>query len=366
LDGTDGGRTVNTALVLALLAPAAEPVPAPRDADKVTRGLQWLSSQQKDDGSWDGGQAVGTTVATARAGIALLMEGSSPSTGKYASHIRKTVAWFEKHAKESGHIAAPGPNELGNGIQAHAHALLFLVCAHDAESDPARAKRLSALIERGVAFAVSCQAPTGGWGAIEPSQRANGANGIQTVEVLHALLAARKAGFAVPRDRVDRAVRWLESGTNDDGSVAYVAPPAGQRARGGGNPDGTAGAAALALTGGAVRPDRLPGWVRSTRRALGNYERTLPQQNYLVMQQALAFARVAHALGEEGHDRLDSADATVQVVWSRERPKLFKAVLATQRADGSWSDQFGAPTLSTALALTLLQLDNGYLPAFTR
>lgn len=357
---------MNAVLVLALLGPAADPVPAPDVRDNVARGLQWLSSQQKADGSWENGQAIGSGFATARAGIALLMEGSTPSTGKYAGHIRKTIDWFEKHANESGHIVAPGPLEAANGIQAHAHALLFLVCAHDAESDPVRAKRLAKLIERAVTFAADCQATAGGWGRVEANQRANSANGIQTVEVLHALLAARKAGFAVPRDTVERAVRWLESATNTDGSIAYAAPPVGQRPRGGGTPDVTAGAAALALTGGSVRPSQLPGWVRSTRRALGNSERTLAQQNYLVMQQALAFARVAHALGEEGHDRLDSADATVQVVWSRERAKLFKAITASQQVGGSWPDQFGAPTLSTSLALTILQLDNGYLPAFTR
>jgi hypothetical protein len=357
---------MNAVLVLALLAPAADPVPAPDVRDSVARGLQWLSAQQKADGSWENGQAIGTGFTTARAGIALLMEGSTPSAGKYAGHVRKTIDWFEKHANESGHIVAPGPLEAANGIQAHAHALLFLVCAHDAESDPARAKRLAKLIERAVAFAVDCQATTGGWGRTESNLRESGANGIQTVEVLHALLAARKAGFAVPRDTVDRGVRWLERATNTDGSIAYSAPPIGQRPRGGGTPDVTAGAAALALTGGDVRPTALPGWVRSTRRALGNVERALPQQNYVVFQLALAFARVAHALGEEGHDRLDSADATVQVVWSRERAKLYKALTASQQVGGRWPDQFGAPSLATSLALTILQLDNGYLPAFTR
>lgn len=357
---------MTTALVLALLSPAAEPVPPPDARANVARGLKWLADQQQPDGSWDGGQAAATGVTTARAGIALLMEGSTPSTGKYAPQLRKAIDWFAAQQKDTGHLAPAGQRDLSNGIQSHAHGLLFLVCAHDAEGDPTRAKRVAKLVERAVTFAVACQVPAGAWGRVEPSERTAGANGVQTCEVLHALLAARKAGFEVPRDSVDRAVRWLERATNDDGSVAYAAPPDGQRVRGGGTPDVTAGAAALALTGGAVRPNQLPGWVRSTRRTLSNYERTLQQQNFFAMQQVLAFARVAHALGEAGHDRLDSADASVQVVWSHERAKLFKAVTGVQQADGGWPDQFGSRSLATAHALTILQLDNGYLPAFTR
>lgn len=357
---------MNTALVLALLAPAADPAPAPHVRDNVSRGLQWLSSVQKADGSWDGGQAAGTGFTTARAGIALLMEGSTPSAGKYAGHIRKAVAWFESNAKDSGHISSPSQIDQNTGIQSHAHALLFLVCAHDAESDPERTKRLAKVIDRAIAFAVACQGPNGGWGRVDVNQRADAENGIQTCEVLHALLAARKAGFEVPRANVDRAFRWLERATADDGSVAYAVAAAATRPRGAGNPDTTSGAAALSLTGGPVRPTQLPGWVRNTRRTLGTYERALSQQNYFTMQQALAFARVAHALGETGHDRLDAADESVQVVWSRERAKLFKAVTAIQQVGGSWPDQFGAPVLATAHALTILQLDNGYLPAFTR
>ena len=37
-----------------------------------------------------------------------------------------------------------------------------------------------------------------------------------------------------------------------------------------------------------------------------------------------------------------------------------------QTADGSWADQNFGPAYATSLALVILQLDNDYVPAFSR
>ncbi|MBM3981276.1 MAG: hypothetical protein FJ304_13500 [Planctomycetes bacterium] len=62
-------------LALALAAP-------PPDATASVRaGLTWLAGQQKADGSWAGAGGVEPTTITAYAGLALLMEGSTPARG---------------------------------------------------------------------------------------------------------------------------------------------------------------------------------------------------------------------------------------------------------------------------------------------
>lgn len=357
---------MNTVLVLALLAPAADPVPAPDVRDTVTRGLKWLTDQQKEDGSWDAPNGLSRSLVTARVGSALLMEGSTTSTGKYAPNLRKAAAWFAAQTPASGRLGGNNPTETQVSTLSQAHALVFLVSLHDTETDAARAKAQSELLTKAVEFALAARTSVGGWGQGLPRDFGDNTDTQSTAEMLTALLVARKSGIAVPRNAVERAMRLLDAATTNDGGLGFYRGPAAVRPGGGGNAYASATGAALALTGGDVRSAPLAGWVRHARRGLGNYERLMPQQNYFSLQQTLAFARVAYALGESGHDRLDEADDSVQVVWSRERAKLFKAVVAVQKPDGSWPDQLGSPAYATALALTMLQLDNGYLPAFTR
>ena len=85
------------------------------------------------------------------------------------------------------------------------------------------------------------------------------------------------------------------------------------------------------------------------------------------MQQHLALARLANALGEDGHRKLDPRMKDADLLqWSAYRARLFGYLKATQVKDGSWADPFISPAYGTALALIMLQLDNNYLPAFSR
>jgi hypothetical protein len=78
-------------------------------------------------------------------------------------------------------------------------------------------------------------------------------------------------------------------------------------------------------------------------------------------------ARVAFALGENGYKRLDPLARDSDLVrWSSYRPVAHDALKDQQLADGSWADTVNGPVYSASLALVILQLDNGYLPAFSR
>ena len=354
---------MNAALVLALLAPTAEPVPDARAT--VERGLEWLVKQQKDDGSWDGGQGQTATMATARAGLALLMQGSTTSSGKYAPNLRKAVEWFEAIAQADGLLVGKDRPVSGNLTYMHSQALVFLVSAADAESDPVRAQSLTARVEKSVKFLLDNQSARGGWGESVELVRTGRDDAFNTGEALAALFAARKAGFAVPRRATDRGLAYLAAATNADGSISYDPRFTGTRPSRGGSPDVTVSAAAFALASGDQRPTELRAWVRSARAELGAFEGNLAVSNYYNLQQTLGYARVARALGESGHERLDPAATGTRLVWSVERARLFKVVSKLQLLDGSWADQYGSPVYATALALGILQLDSGYVPAFT-
>jgi hypothetical protein len=168
----------------------------------------------------------------------------------------------------------------------------------------------------------------------------------------------------------DRAAAYLVEATAPDGAIGFSLFNGRPRA-GEGQPLATSGAAGLLLA--AERPPAAAaGWVAYCRR-FGPYlprldqPANVPPPESNACQQHLALARLASVLGEDGHRRPapQAADADL-LKWSAHRSRLFRHLKATQAADGSWTDQFVGPAYNTALVLTTLQLDNNYLPAYSR
>jgi hypothetical protein len=360
---------MNTALVaLALLAPTAPPNPAAPDVKETVRtGLKWLAEKQNADGSWVDANPLFPTSDTASAGLALLMEGSTPQTGTYAPQIRKALAWMEKNAQASGRLGGTGQFEVNQYLMGHAQALVFLVCAHDTDEDPERARRVARLIEKGLTFTVECQSSRGGWGYVRARDSSDYDASQSTAEVLQALFAAHKAGFSVPKPALGKAVAYLTRATNRDGGVVSSLYGGYVPRDFDGLPTATTAASASLLMSDGSRPEQLARWVRNANRTVFPQMLNVRAPNSIALFQQCQLARTGFALGESGHHRLDpDAPATDLVKWSAYRPALFKALKDTQNKDGSWPDSFARPIYSTALALIVLQLDNDYLPALSR
>src|SRR5262249_33841080 len=149
--------STSVALALALAFPAAQPEQATPDVNVcVQKGLKWLAGQQKEEGGWAGINRVPRTHFTAAAGLALLMEGSTPKEGAYAPHLRKAIEWMENNAQPSGQLG--GRNGFdSNTMNDHALALLFLACAYDVDDDEERRARVGKLLEKAVDFACERQ-----------------------------------------------------------------------------------------------------------------------------------------------------------------------------------------------------------------
>jgi hypothetical protein len=356
-------------LLAAVLAvtPAAPPeAGTPEVRETVKRGLKWLASQQSNDGTWTGNNGFFTVTTTAYAGLALLMEGSTLQEGQYTSNLRLTVAWFEKIAQPNGLLVPETDQfELARYMQAHTSALLFLASAYDTDDDAARRKRLRPILDNAVKYAIKGQTQRGGWGVLASPQY-DYDDSISTASMLQALLAAEKAGILVPRSSLEKATKYLRDATNEDGSVNYALVNGAFP-----QPYATTFAAA-ALMATERKPSPLTRWVAYTKRNAAFLPK--PEQlanagvyNSTALQQYLTTARIAHALGDAGHRTLDPKTPDADLLrWSPHREGLFKYLKAAQTADGSWPDVVTGPSHSTALTLIMLQLDNNYLPAFSR
>jgi uncharacterized protein YfaS (alpha-2-macroglobulin family) len=350
----------------ALTAPSAPPeVAAPDVRESVKKGLRWLAARQKSDGSWAGNNGSFTTITTAYAGLAFLMEGTTPDEGDYLAAVLKAVTWFQKNAQPNGLLVpANEQTEVERYMQGHTAALLFLASVYDIDDYDVRREQLRPILVAAVKYTVEAQTLSGGWGFV--SAREGSDNSASTALVLQALRTAEKAGILVPRDSLEKAAKYLSDATAQDGGVNYsLANTSVARSF-------STATTAAALLHADRKPVHLAGWVAYSKRharplevdAIGT-----PRGGFssYILQQNLATARVAFALGETGHLALDPATREADLLrWSTFRERLFNYLKKTQTDDGYWSDGTVGTPYATALALIMLQLDNNYLPAFAR
>jgi hypothetical protein len=361
------------ALIAASLA-APPVVPAPDVRETIRDGLKWLAEHQTKDGYWAGRANTSKTMPTAYAGLALLMQGSTLSEGPYAANLRTAVAWIEKNAQPNGSLlAADDPAERSQTMANHSAALLFLASAYHADEDEPRRKRLGKLLDAAVKFTADAQAKSGGWGIQPvPAGTRDTATTRTTTSVLQSLYAARRSGIGVPREVTDRAVKYLEACTNADGALILSLRTATASRRDDSRPPETAVAAATALTSGEQKRPAVAGWVEYTRThppfvLAEDFPQPLARLGAVVLQHHLHVALTANALGEDGHRYLaPEARESELLRWSDYRRRVFGYLKVAQNIDGTWPDATAGPAHATALALIILQLDNNYIPAFSR
>jgi hypothetical protein len=358
-------------LAASLVAPSAPPAaPAPDVNDTVKKGLKWLCEQQTKEGFWAGRGDAFKVQSTAYAGLALLMQGSTPKEGPHAENIRRAVAWMESIQGANGMLGIPEERiESSQNLTTHALALLFLATAYDVDDDCPRRQKLAKLLQGGVEFAAESRTSRGAWGRVVTARGLGEFDEtVTTATMLHSLLLIERAGLDVPKAVIEKATKYCMDATAADGGVAFSAAAGGPQ--GFGQPISSAVAATTLMTL-PRRPGKLPGWVANAKRGLPNLPATMPinanSTNGFAMQQHLIFARVVHGLGDEGHRQLDpKAQESALLRWSPHREQLFKFLKTAQKDDGHWEDQSIGDTFSSAIALIMLQLDNNYIPAFSR
>jgi len=347
-DGRISRRTALKALTAASLGTAwlatgrsqAQAALDPKVRSAVERGLDWVAKTQNRVGRWDA-QGQYRVPMTALAGIALLAEGSTTTQGRYAEQLRRATDYLMAQTKSNGLIGELNDHRYTYG---HGFSMLFLSQVLGEEEDMQRRKRLTEVLTKAVDFCVKAQTNAGGWGYVSAKDGGGFDEGSTTVTQVQGLRGCRNAGIPVPREAIDKAIKYIHNCTMPDGGICYSS-----QSRGASRPPITAAAVACLFNAGEYKGEyvnKLLAYCKRTIHDIENPRDVFGHWHYTYYYYSQALYRLP---GE----------------WDSFRDKLYARLLREQNSDGYWSGDIG-PIYVTSLNLTMLQLDKGLLPIYQR
>ena len=347
--------------------------------DSVQKGLQWLATQQEEDGSFktlDSGQPAVTSFCL----MAFLAQGESPADGKYQKQLAKAIDFIIKQQKANGLIATTAPNEVPiprdvehaniGQTSAYNHAISSLaLCEAYGQCKPEQAKKLAPVIEKAIETTLTMQRwggktakDEGGWRYLGVPWPNNDSDLSITGWQLMFLRSAKNSGFDVPQKSIDAAVTYVGHCflTDKNRQVhSYKTGPNAEiactRAMAG------AGVLALAHAGKHESKEAVASGEWILKHDFSKYNDDTPVFNSAWFADRYHYGAVlcTQAMYQLGGK-----------YWEKFFPTLVKALLANQKADGSWppekkEKQYGN-CYSTALCILSLSVPNQMLPIFQR
>jgi Prenyltransferase and squalene oxidase repeat len=357
-------------VVLLLLAvPVARADDPPKakklDVDPVIdKGLDWLKRNQAPDGRWEAQGGQYPTSMTALAGMCMLMEGSTLREGKYSDNLVKAVTWLMARAQPNGLIGNPAnPTESSRYMYGHGFGLLFLASVYGEEDDADRRKKLETILRKAVDFAANAQTDKGGWGYVSAAEGSNFDEGSVTITQLQALRAARNAGIPVPKKTIDTSVEYLRKCTTPQGGIIYSLTTSGVAQSGQERSPLTAAAVACSFSAGQYNDEYAKKWIRYCKDAIPVGKGRLSHDEY----QSYYYSQAVYVLGDDRYGEMFPKESKATwLTWAGYREAMFDHLKANQNADGSWTSGYVGPVFSTAVNLTILQLEKGVLPIYHR
>lgn len=358
------------------LSSRAHSEPIPEDMQKhVSKGLEWLKKTQGKDGTWSA-NGQNPVAMTSLAGLALLMEGSTTTQGKYQEQISKAAEWLinrsNRGGTRNGLIGMPeNPGESGRYMYGHGFAMLFLASCYGEENDKERRDKLKDVLTRSVTYCGSAQSTQGGWFYTSKTEGHDSDEGSVTVTQMQGIRACRDAGIPVPKEISKKGYDYLKKSTTPDGGVVYSLGRGGIGApAGGGRPALTAAAIACFFAAGEYKDENVKKWFQFCKRQIpdggGGGGGRLGHDEYTHFY----YAPSIYFLGEEGWSKMFPNEGKgAGLSWKRYRDGFLANICKNQSADGSWPQGGGwsvGPVYSTAVYCTILQLDNNCLPVFQR
>lgn len=337
-------RSPWAAIVVAALLAAGAAQGAVKGVEQrraVDRGLDWLAANQSRLGHWTGSEGRYPTAMTGMAGLALLCEGSTATQGKYAANIRRAIDYLVGRSRANGLIGDPARDD--RYTYGHGFAMLFLSQVLGEEEDAERRAQLVDVLSRAVVFTGQAQTEAGGWGYVSAKDGMGFDEGSTTITQVQALRGCRNAGITVPSEIIEKAINYIKRCTTPEGGVQY-------NSRGGGPRQAiTAAAIACLFNAGQYDNTFVPKLLDYCKKNLGNISNTgFGHWHY-------AHYYYSQVLYREGGKS-----------WEDYRDAVSAKLLTEAGPDGSWNQGYIGQVYTTAINLTILQLENGALPIYQR
>ena len=305
--------------------------------------LAYLAKTQRKDGAWPSGYGPHSGV-TAVAVLAFLAKGYAPGDGPYGEVVQRGVDFVIESQRPTGYLV--GKVRHG-GMYAHGMATLMLgevlgQCSGE------KNKRVRRALGKAVALILNAQQVPkherfrGGWRYNYNSRDSDlSCTGWQ----LLALRSAKNAGLDVPLEAITDAVAYIKRSESKGGGFGYQ-PGGGSNLQRAGT-----GILALELCGEHHSPEAL---------AAGDY---ILKRGIKAAGKSLFYYAVYYC--SQGMFQLGGR------YWDQFWPQLAEAVLARQKADGSFAPGGGnesraGSAYSTAMGVLALAVQYHYLPIYQR
>ncbi|MCS7304920.1 MAG: terpene cyclase/mutase family protein [Thermoguttaceae bacterium] len=312
----------------------------PKVQQVVQRGLDWLAKNQSRAGFWTANNGQYPTAMTGLAGLALLCEGSTTTQGKYAPNIRRAVDYLLSKARPNGLIGDPHRDD--RYTYGHGFATLFLSQVLGEEEDQQRREELVRVLTKAVIFCGQAQTRAGGWGYVSAKDGQGFDEGSTTITQVQALRGCRNAGIPVPKEIIDNAINYIKRCTTPNGGVQYNSQGGGER------PPITAAAIACLFNAGEYDSEYVPRLLSFCEKHLGNLQQDHGHWHY-------SHYYYAQVMYREGGQK-----------WEEYRNKLYERLVREAGPDGAWTQGYIGPVFTTAVNLTILQLERAALPIYQR
>jgi hypothetical protein len=373
-----------TTLLLALFAQEAPPEAPKTEADPPAKqlpaseqqvltaaglraaeaGLKFLAEHQLEDGSWPGdvgykledsyrvwNKSSAHVGVTALAGMAFLAGGHVPGRGPYADTVEKAVGFILKQVRHDGYITA---NETR--MYSHAFATLFLAEVYGMN----QREDVREALQKAVDLIVASQNQQGGW-RYQPHV-ADADMSVAACQVM-ALRAARNIGVQVPRETIDRAVKYVrDSAVREDESVYF-------------SPYSKPGMFRYQPEPRSRASEPLTAAGITILHGAGVYADADIERGMKVLDDSLKSFSNSYGLQYDGHYYFYYghyyAVQAYHIVGGKRYRDYFRMIedvlLRMQRQDGSWPNRVGPGSVyGTATACLILQIPKEYLPIFQR